>query len=301
MESTNWIIATDMRRIGGMVACARKLGGDVHAVVVGSKELADSVAKAGVDKVLFFETAEGVPAEAYAGDVAAKAAEESPRFVIANDGPASRALLGRVAGAIDAAIVESAIEAEVQGSNLKVAKQAASGKAVEDREIAGAAACIYVGEDTDVVAGAAAPVEPAETNPAAATIVGTAGAGGDDLASAARIVGVGMGLQSKDDLAMVSSLAEALDAKMACTLPACEDMHWFPDTCVLGSSHHQAAPELYIAAGISGSPNHTSGVRDSKVIVAINSDPEADIFEVAKYGITGDMYKILPALTEALG
>ncbi len=77
-------------------------------------------------------------------------------------------------------------------------------------------------------------------------------------------------------------------------------MHWYTADRVLGSSHNSAAPELYVAVGISGSPNHTSGVRDAKVIVSINNDENAEIFQHSKYGILGDLYKVVPALTQAL-
>ena len=77
-------------------------------------------------------------------------------------------------------------------------------------------------------------------------------------------------------------------------------MRWFDAHRVVGSSHNSIAPDLYIAVGISGQPQHLSGVRDAKVVLAINSDPDARIFRNCDYGILGDLYKVVPALTAAL-
>jgi electron transfer flavoprotein alpha subunit len=96
-------------------------------------------------------------------------------------------------------------------------------------------------------------------------------------------------------------LAGVINAEIACTLPICDDLRWLPSHRVVGSSHSQIAPELYIAVGISGQAQHISGIRDAKIVVAINIDPEAGIFKNCNYGITGDLYKIVPALASAFG
>ncbi|MDR1961410.1 MAG: electron transfer flavoprotein subunit alpha/FixB family protein, partial [Gracilibacteraceae bacterium] len=120
--------------------------------------------------------------------------------------------------------------------------------------------------------------------------------GGAGLLTATRVVSVGMGLAAKNDLKLIEELAQAARAEMACTLPVCDDMHWLPAACVVGSSHSQVGPELYFAIGISGQPQHMSGIRDARIVVAVNSDPEARIFKHCSYGIVGDLYKVVPAL-----
>jgi len=112
------------------------------------------------------------------------------------------------------------------------------------------------------------------------------------------IVSCGRGLQKKEDKALLEELAKIVDGQVGNTRPLAEDRKWFTEW--VGLSGHKVKPKLYIACGISGVIQHVAGIRDSKVIVAINSDPEAPIFEVADYGVVGDLYEILPALTKAL-
>ena len=88
---------------------------------------------------------------------------------------------------------------------------------------------------------------------------------------------------------------------MACTLPVSEDSHWYPAEQVLGSSHNSASPDLYIALGISGSPNHMSGVKGARVVVAVNNDDKAEVFKRCDYGVVADLYDFVPALKGALG
>ena len=124
--------------------------------------------------------------------------------------------------------------------------------------------------------------------------------GGASLASANRVVGVGRGLTGKDQLALAEALAEALGAEIACSLSLCDDYRWFEHGRVVGTSTQRIAPRLYVSVGISGQPQHMTGVRGAKTIVAINNDPEAPIFRACAYGIVGDLNKVVPALTEAL-
>jgi len=112
------------------------------------------------------------------------------------------------------------------------------------------------------------------------------------------IVSCGRGLEKKDDVAMLQELAEVLGGQVSCSRPLVEDRKWFTEW--VGLSGHKVKPKLYIASGVSGVIQHVAGIRDSKVIVAINKDPEAPIFEVADYGVVGDLYEVLPALKEAL-
>jgi electron transfer flavoprotein alpha subunit len=120
-----------------------------------------------------------------------------------------------------------------------------------------------------------------------------------DLASAQLIVSVGRGIQSADNLPIVQELATALGAELACSRPIC-DAGWLPSERQVGSSGQTVAPKLYLAAGISGAIQHLVGMKASHCVVAINKDPDAPIFEVADYGIVGNLMEVVPALTEAV-
>jgi len=120
-----------------------------------------------------------------------------------------------------------------------------------------------------------------------------------DLSSAQMIVGVGRGIKDADKLPIVQELATALGAELGASRPIC-DNGWLPMERQIGSSGQTVSPKLYLAVGISGAIQHLVGMKGSQCVVAINKDPGAPIFEAADYGIVGDLFEVVPALTEAV-
>jgi len=118
-----------------------------------------------------------------------------------------------------------------------------------------------------------------------------------DLTSAELIVSVGRGIREKENISMVEALASAMGAELAASRPIC-DNGWLPMERQVGSSGQTVSPKVYMAIGISGAIQHLVGMKGAKTIIAINKDPEAPIFEVADYGIVGDLFDVVPALTE---
>ena len=112
------------------------------------------------------------------------------------------------------------------------------------------------------------------------------------------IVSCGRGLAKREDKALLDDIAVLLCGQVGCSRPLAEDRKWFAEW--VGLSGHKVKPKLYISCGISGVIQHVAGIRDAKIIVAVNKDPEAPIFEAADYGVVGDLYEVLPALKEAL-
>jgi electron transfer flavoprotein alpha subunit len=120
-----------------------------------------------------------------------------------------------------------------------------------------------------------------------------------DLAAAPVIVSVGRGIREEENIAIVQELADALGAELAASRPIC-DSGWLPMERQVGSSGQTVAPKLYLAVGISGAIQHLVGMKGSKAIIAINKDENAPIFEVADFGVVGDLFEIVPELTKAV-
>jgi electron transfer flavoprotein alpha subunit len=120
-----------------------------------------------------------------------------------------------------------------------------------------------------------------------------------DLSQSEIIVAVGRGIKAAENLELAKKLAEALGAEIGASRPIC-DSGWLPMDRQVGSSGQTVAPKLYVALGISGAIQHMVGMKGSHTVVAINKDKEAPIFEVATYGIVGDLFEIVPALTEEI-
>ena len=121
-----------------------------------------------------------------------------------------------------------------------------------------------------------------------------------DLGQAQRIVAVGRGIKEQDRLPLAQELAKVLDAELAASRPIC-DAGWLPMDRQIGSSGQTVSPKLYMALGISGAIQHLVGMKGSHTIVAVNKDADAPIFEVADYGIVGDLFEVVPAIISALG
>ncbi len=291
---THALIITTTPRTSALVNLARGAAETVTALVVGDAEVP------GVDAAVRIPLAAGQPAEALAPAVCAavRAAATDSVLVVAPDAPAERVLAAAAAVALDAPVFTGVRSVVSRGGLLALRRSLYGGIVEEDVEVSGSA--VVVGDG-----GAAAPGEPAPSESTAAegaypmAIVAQQETGTDvvDLSVALRVVGVGRGFAEKEDLAMADELAAALGAEIGCTRPLSEGIAWMETDRYIGISGVAIAPELYIAAGISGQIQHTAGIGGSRIVVAVNDDPDSPIFEVADYSIVADLYQILPALT----
>jgi electron transfer flavoprotein alpha subunit len=120
------------------------------------------------------------------------------------------------------------------------------------------------------------------------------------IAEAEAIVSFGRGLKKKEDMPVLEDLAKTINGVVGCSRPIAEDLKWLPIDQYVGLSGQKVAPKVYIACGISGQIQHITGIQNARVVVAINTDSKAPIFEYADYGIVGDLYKIVPEIAAAL-
>lgn len=300
MNENTWIVVAGDPAVGNLIETARSLGGQVSAAVVGPRAMADTVAAGGVDKVVWFGDPGKAPVEAFATAVADALADASGAVLSASR-PGDRVLLGAVAARLQAAVLTDATSVAADGDGLVVKCVVSGGIAERTVAVTGPVALVLDGGSVPAASGTA-PVEEVAATPLGITVVETNVSEVDqvDLGAALRVVGIGRGLKAEADLAMIQALAGATKAEVACSRPVAEGLNWLPKDRYIGVSGAHISPDLYFAIGISGQLQHMVGVRGAKTIVAINSDANALVFNDADYGLVGDMYKLVPALTAAL-
>jgi electron transfer flavoprotein alpha subunit len=300
VTANTWIVVAGDPAIGNLIETARALGRQVTAAVVGPRAVADTIAAGGVDQVVWLGDPGQAPVEAYASAVA-DAVGAADGAVLGASRPGDRVLLGAVAARLQAAVLTEASSVSADGDGMVVTRAIYGGIAMETVVVAGPVALVLDGGPVPAACGAA-PVAEVAAIPRGITVVETNASAFEqvDLGAAARVVGIGRGLKAQGDLAMIEALAGASKAEVGCSRPVAEGLNWLGKDRYIGVSGQHIAPELYFAIGISGQLQHMVGVRGAKTIVAINSDPNAMVFKDADFGLVGDLYQIVPALTEAL-
>jgi electron transfer flavoprotein alpha subunit len=296
------------------IAAAQKLGIDTgqkaSAVSLGAPSVAADIAGYELEKVINVEHAQ---LAAYTPDAYAAAMERivratSPHYVVLSHTYLVRDFAPKLAARFGKGLISDCIRMKTDGGKTLFTRRIFLGKLDAD-VISDGEPPIFVTFQSgafrgdQAVKGDGAPVEPVQVQideprmkpeppfQEAKQAV--------DLSKAAVIVAIGRGIKSKDNIALAEKLAEVLGADLAASRPIC-DAEWLPIDRQIGSSGQTVAPKLYIAIGISGAIQHLVGMKNSQTIVAINKDPEAPIFDIADYGIVGDLFEAVPALTEEI-
>jgi electron transfer flavoprotein alpha subunit len=302
MSVNAWIVVGDQPTVSNLITVARSLGGTVGAVVAGPRSVAETVAASGVDKVVWCSAPDDVPAEANAPAVADAVAADPPRVVLAGRNPGERVLLGAAAARLKAAVLTGARSVIADGDGVVVVNAVFGDIAEETVAVSGPVALLLDGGSVPPADGTGAPIEEISAPPLGLKVIETRTHGFDEvnLGAAHRVIGVGRGLKAREDLAMIEELARALEAEIACSRPVAEGLNWMGKDRYIGSSGAHISPQLYLAVGISGQLQHMVGVTGAETIVAINTDPNAAVFSQADYGLVGDLYQLVPAVTAAL-
>ncbi|MCL1897717.1 MAG: electron transfer flavoprotein subunit alpha/FixB family protein [Micrococcales bacterium] len=296
------VFVTDQREAESLVTLATGLGDHVTALVVGAEQLAAQAAIIGADQVIWAEPDDQNPVEAWAPACAAAAAQAEPGLLIASGTPSARALCGLAAAKVRAGVVPRVTGIEHKDGQLSLQASGFNGQVVQHYQASGPVAALYVGPAPEVTATTSNPaaVEPLDAQPVNLKVIDQIATSQGGLKQATRVIAVGRGLKAKADLEMIDQLAKALGAEVGCTMPVADDLHWMDVERYIGRSGQTIAPQLYIALGVEGAPQHMEGVREAKMVVAVNTDEEAMIFRTADIGLVADLYQFVPALLQAL-
>lgn len=301
-EHGNSVLKADTAKT---VAAAAQIGGDIHVLVAGQgvDALAQAAAKlAGVSKVLVADSS--VYAHQLAEDVAALVVANAAGYshILAPATTFGKNFLPRVAALLDVAQISDIIGVESADTFVRPIY---AGNAIATVQSADAVKVLTV--RSSAFNGVA------ETGSAAIEAIATAAASGvaefvseeltkserPELTAARVIISGGRGMQNGDNFALLNGIADKLNAAIGASRAAV-DAGFVPNDMQVGQTGKIVAPDLYIAVGISGAIQHLAGMKDSKVIVAINKDPEAPIFQVADYGLVADLFQVLPELEAKL-
>lgn len=301
-RSSTLELLSQARKLAGAVGAkvAAVVVGDDAAGAEGLRGLAHRVVTVGGAHVSPFS------ADGWTGALAAVVGQGAPQLVLFGEGTRTRELVPRLAARLGAAAFTNALALELDGTSLVLTRPAYGGKAYAsyrcgDRLTLAAfrpnsfdAATPPVAETTfETVEAAAEPnrVEVVEEKPRESKRV--------DLVEAQRVVAGGRGLKAPENLTLLEELADVLGGAVGVSR-AIVDAGWADHAIQVGKSGKTIAPALYVGAGISGAVHHTMGMDTSKVVVAINTDPKAPLFQYADYGVVGDALQVLPALTAEL-
>jgi electron transfer flavoprotein alpha subunit len=291
------------------VSCARALAGAEIAVAVCAADAAAVAAQAaqlaGVTRVLTVENPANTHALAavLAPQVAALAA--SYTHVLGPSTTFGKDLMARIAGLLDAPQVSDIMALE---SPTRFRRPVYAGNAILTVELAGdgkVVGTVRTASFEAAAAGGSAPIEKAAVNveiPTHTRFVSVSAAKSDrpDLQTARRVISGGRALGSADGFKILYSLADRIGAAVGASRAAV-DAGYAPNEMQVGQTGKIIAPELYVAVGISGAIQHLTGIKDARTIVAINKDGEAPIFEVADFGLVGDLFQIIPEIEKLVG
>jgi electron transfer flavoprotein alpha subunit len=294
---------------------AQQLGGSASAVLLGHNvaPLASELAALELQEVLCVDSPllADYTADGYVHALLEIVQQQKPRFVVFSHTYLVRDFAPKLATSLSQALVSDCLGYRCEGERVIFVRQVFQGKFVADVEFAGApphfvsfqAAAFR--EDSVRRGPASAKITSVPTSLSVDTIRTRPGERfreakqAVDLSQSEIIVAVGRGIKAPENLEVAKKLAEALGAEIGASRPIC-DSEWLPMDRQVGSSGQTVAPKLYIALGISGAIQHMVGMKGSHTVVAINKDKEAPIFEVATYGIVGDLFEIVPALTQEI-
>lgn len=293
-----------------IIGASLAAGNETHAVILGQGigTLAAELASSGASAVHALENPalEFYTADGYASALLGFLKGLSPDIILASHTPTGRDFMPKLAALLDVGLASDCVSLSFSGSSITVRRPIYSGKATAEVEFLGAGPRLATIRPNALPQPKAAPASSASPQTVAATVTelkakvtevvqGTSQR--PDVTEASVVVSGGRSLKNAENFKLLEDLADTLGAGVGASRAAV-DAGFRPHRDQVGQTGKTVSPLLYIACGISGAIQHLAGMRSSKVIVAINTDSEAPIFQVADYGIVGDLFTLVPLLTQ---
>jgi electron transfer flavoprotein alpha subunit len=285
---------------------ADETGGDLHVAVISGEveEFATKLNREGVTTVHTVEYGEEFNHDVYTQAVCALADEYDPQYLLMPNSVNGLDYAPAVANRLGLPLVTDAIDVAFDGG-LTVTREMYGSKVETTLEVDAERAAVTVrgGEWVAASNDGDAEIMPFEFTPDESAVKSRVtgfeevGGGDVDITEADVLVSVGRGIEEEENIELVERLADALGATLSSSRPIV-DSGWLPKNRQVGQSGKVVTPEVYIAIGISGAVQHVAGMKGAETIVAINTDPNAPIFDIADYGVVGDLFEVVPELIE---
>lgn len=303
-----WVLSDVADKYSLLLSGAKDMADEVDAIWIGDEAQAKQIATQGASQVHWIERASSEMVESYAQAVSELiSADGKKALVLISATRRGKAMAAKLSVMLKAACVNDVAALCVNDDETVSAQHMVfGGLALGKEKLSSEVMIVTVGNNTfeQKALSSQAAVVKVNAQAHSAGIVCKENRpkqeSSVDLTIAKKIVGVGRGVGKQDDLALIEGLSNAIGAEMACSRPIAEAEKWMSHDRYIGVTGIQIAPDIYLAVGISGQIQHMVGVSSAQTIFAINKDKSAPIFEQADYGIVGDLYKIVPALVNAL-
>jgi electron transfer flavoprotein alpha subunit len=300
--SENGVIARQLLTLGRDLA--NQLNFQLSALTLNAEESSSLIAS-GADKVFILQGENTWP-ESYAHPIAELAAQEQPLVLFIGGTQRGKDLAAKVAAHLKAGLVTDAFNVRLEGRSIETDRMIYGGLAV-CTEVLSAPSLVTIPprsyEEPKPDPCRSGEIFKLAVNPdngIGINNVCSVRRTGANIETAEIVVCVGRGFAKQEDLRLAEDLAASLGAEIGCTRGVAEDYRWLPIERYIGLSGQKIKASLYISLGVSGQVQHIAGIRNSRIIVAINRDENAPIFDAADYGIVGDLYEVTPLLVEAI-
>ena len=285
---------------------ADESGGDLHLAVISGDvdDFAESVNREGVDAIHTVDFGEEFNHNVYSQAVEQLYAEVDPQYLLAPNSVNGLDYAPAVAGSLDIPLVTDAVALEADGT-LEITREQYGGKVETTIDVEADSAAITIrpaewpkAEGTGDAAVSAFDAD-IDEDAIGTDVTGfeEVGAGDVDIGEAEFLISIGRGIEEEENLPLIEELVEVTDATLSSSRPIV-DNGWLPKNRQVGQSGKVVTPDVYIAIGISGAVQHVAGMKGADTIIAINTDPNAPIYDIADYGIVDDLFDVVPALIE---